>query len=206
MAGPLKNLTDKLKSKEQREQERHDQLRAGYIRINQNIKKQRAMSQKLWDLAKRALTLGDQQQFKQIGQRYLLTVADINRKERYVVMIQALETQLDQSHLGVEFMEAIKGITGAVAELTTPQNMAAMQREVEDGLARAEAMTDRLDTLMELATDSMYTADQNLSEERLKDMENAMLRDGASQGATSQDARIDELLNKIAEEMKGQSR
>src|ERR1035437_1144101 len=132
MAGPLKNLSDMLKSKEQKAQERRDNLHAGYIRINQNIKKQRNMSQKLWELAKRALTLGDQQQFKQLGKRYLLTIADINHKERYLVMLQSLEAQLDQAHLGVEFMEAIKGLTGTVTELTSPQNMVAMQREVED--------------------------------------------------------------------------
>ncbi len=193
-----------FKSKQQKALERESKLREGKVRIKRLIEKQRVMSKRLWDLAKRALALDDQNQFKQLGKRYLITLQDVRRKERYLLTLESLEAQLDQSRTSVEFMEALKGLTGTITDLAGPQNIAAMQREVESGLARAETLSDKLDVLMELATDSVYTADAELSDDKLKELEAAMNGDAAPDHgqASPYDARIEEALKKIAEEMK----
>ena len=193
-----------FKSKQQKAQERADKLREGKVRIKRLIEKQRVMAKRLWELAKRALALDDQGQFKQLAKRYIITLQDIRRKERYLLTLESLEAQLDQARTSVEFMEALKGLTGTITDLAGPQNVAAMQREVETGLARAESLSDKLDVLMELATDSVYSADAELSDDKLKELEIAMNGESApEQGqGSSYDVKIEEALKKIAEDMK----
>jgi len=196
-------MLDLLKSKQKKQAEREQAVREGKIRIRQHIKREQHISQKVQALARRALELGDDAQFKQLGKRYLLLQEDVNRKERYVLSLEALETQLDQSRTGVDFMEAMKDLTGSVMALGSPEKTAALRRQAVEGLSNAQTLSDRLDAMMEQATDMMFDSDL-FDDARLKELEATLMQTGGAAGTipAQSDDKIDSLLSKIKDEIK----
>jgi hypothetical protein len=71
--------------------EREMQARRGKMQVQRHIKKQQDMSKKLWDLAKRAMVLGEERQFQQLGNlhhglmRHIAQplVNDVQRRQRH---------------------------------------------------------------------------------------------------------------------------
>lgn len=188
-----------FKSKRQLSAEREQRLRAGQIRIGSNIKREEAIADKVLKLAKRALALGDDAQFKQLGRRYVMLLDDINKKRRYVVSLEALSAQIDQGHAAVEFMEAMRDVVGSVTGIGDPANLAIMQRQAEEGLSSAQSMSDRLDAMMDLAATNLTSPE--FDDARLQELEQSLAR-GAPARADGEGDPLESALDKLAKAMK----
>jgi hypothetical protein len=194
-------MRDLFKSNQQRQAEREAKVRTGRIRIRQHVEREKKLAVKVMALAKRALELNDEAQFKQLGKRYLVLLEDINRKERYVLSLDALETQLEQSRTSVDFMETMKDLTGSVLALGSPEATASLQRRAVEGLANAQTMSDKLDAMLDQATDMLFDAEA-FDDARLKELEATLMQTPAAGRAAQADDAIDGLLNRIREEIK----
>jgi hypothetical protein len=132
-----------LRSKEEKaheqELDRDVQARLGKVRIRRHIEQQKGMARRLWDMGKRALSLNDERQFRQIGQTLLWTQDDIDRWEKYLLAFEVLEAKRDQARTSADFMKSLKAMADSLLATATPQNMAELQRDLEQGLARGHA-------------------------------------------------------------------
>lgn len=194
-----------LRSKEEKEQEkelsRETQARIGKAQMKRHIEKQKGMVKKLWEMGKRALSLNDEKQFRQIGKQLLWTQDDIDRWERYLLSFEVLEAKRDQARTSAEFMKSLKAMTESIISSTEPQNIAETQRDLEQGLARAASLEERMSVMMETMDGTL--SDMGASDDsRLKKLEDEMTGDVVADESGKFDAKIEAGLEKIKEAMK----
>jgi hypothetical protein len=182
------------------EMEREIKIRQGKASIRRHIRNQQKTMDRLWKLGKKALSLGDDAQFRRIGKLYLQAQEDISRWERYLLTFETLEARRDQAKATTNFLEAMKALNESLMETTSPQAMAQMQQDLAEGLARAETLEDRMAVMLEL-TDEALLGDEALSETDLSDLREMMGAEVVQEEADAFDARIEEGLRKIREEM-----
>lgn len=193
------SIMNLFKSKAQLAAEREQKLRSGQIRINANIRREEAIAERVLKLARRALALGDEAQFKQLGRRYVMLLDDINKKKRYVVSLEALSAQIDQGHAAVDFMTAMRDVVGSVTGLGDPANLAMLQRQADEGLNTAQSMSDRLDAMMDLAASNLSSPE--FDDARLAELEQTLARGAPAPGAGTDDP-LEAALDKLAKAMK----
>lgn len=185
-----------------KEMEREIRIRRGKTSIRRHIHTQQTMQQRLWNLGKRALRLGDEAQFRRIGALYLKAREDVNRWERYLLTFETLEARRDQAKATVSFLEALKALNESLLEASSPQAMARMQQDLAEGLARAGTLEDRLAVMLEL-TDETLIASEPVSTADLAELQAKIESEVVTGEADSFDARIEEGLRSIREEMEG---
>jgi hypothetical protein len=194
-----------LRSKEEKEQEkeisRESQARLGKAQMRRHIEKQRGMVRKLWAMGKRALSLNDEKQFRQIGKQLISTQDDIDRWERYLLSFEVLEAKRDQARTSAEFLKSLKAMSESIMASTAPQDMAKVQQELEQGLARAATLEERMSLMMD-ALDSTIAESAETDDSRLSALEQTMTSEQAADETSAFDAKIEAGLSKIREEMK----
>jgi len=188
-----------------KEIERDMQARRGKAQIRRHIEQQKKMSRKLWDLGKRAIQLGDQRQFRQIGKHYLWTQEDIKRWERYLLAFETIEARRDQARSMAEFMRSIKAMSQSMLANASPKAIAETQRDLEMGIARAQNLEQTLDYLMDV-TDETIFAMEEMSDEGLEasfqEIQRAMAEEAEREATDAFDERIEAGLRRIEEAMR----
>lgn len=195
--------------KRMQEIERNIEARRGKAQIRRHIKKQKQMTEKLWELGRRALELGDKGRFRQIGKHYLWTQSDIKRWERYLVAFETIEARRDQAHSMAEFMSSVQAMSKSMLANANPEAMAETQRDLEMGIARAQDLEQTMDFLMDMTEDTIFgmaeTSDAEM-EESLRELQRAMAEESVaeSEGSSGEelDALIEEGLRQLEEEMR----
>ncbi len=185
----------------QEEETRRDvQVRLGRTRIRRHLARQRTLEQRLLNLAKRALALGDEARFRQIGKQILWTRQNIQRWERYLLALEMLEARRDQARASVEMMDAVRTISASLESLSKPEDVATLQQEMEKGLAQAASLEERTEVLLE-AMDAALESDAPLADDQLEglqsDLTEAVMQE--EQAAFSPDMEAD--LQRIRDEL-----
>ena len=202
----LKSVENLMGIFEQRRAEKDIQrevkIRQAKASIRRHISNQRRMSDKLWELGKRALTLEDEAQFQRVGAQYLKTQEDVARWERYLLTFETMEARRDQATATASFLEALQEMNDSLMEVASPQAMARMQRDLAEGLARAETIEERMAVMME-STDEALAGEPVAAGERLDELQRMMGAEAENEEADAYDTRIQEGLHKIREEMQG---
>ncbi len=182
----------------EKEVQREVKIRQAKVSIRRHINNQQRMAQRLWELGKRALALQDEAQFRRIGALYLKTQEDVERWERYMLTFETLEARRDQAQATAAFLDALKAMNESLMKAASPQTLARLQRDLAEGLARAETLEERMQVMMEISDDALGGTG---SAERLADLERMMSAEVERDEADIYDARIQEGLRKIREEM-----
>lgn len=202
----IKNIFKSAKERRQEaEMDREVQVRMGKARLQRHIQKQKKMAVRLRSFAKRALAINDEARFRQVGRQLLWTQNDIRRWEKYLLSLEILQARRDQAKSSVELMKAIKAMSESMAEMTGPEDMAELQRELETGLARASTLDERMAVMMEVM-DSTISADTLVEEDRLADLESDLSADIAREEASEFDREIEEGLRQIRKELEDEER
>lgn len=183
-----------------RELERDVQIRMGKSRVRRHINHQAEMVQKLTVLAKRSLSLNDEGRFRQVGKQLIWTRADIKRWERYLLSLEILETRRDQMKASVDLLQSVKSMSESMVDLVGVENVGELQRNLEEGLAKASSMEQRLDVMMEVM-DETLSGDLQVSESDLGELESNLTGQIAHQEAASYDHEIEEGLRQIRKEL-----
>lgn len=190
---------------EQRRQEKEIQRE---VRFKQGLSKVRAYVQKCqqaqkryWELGKRALKLGDRQQFENIVKAYLRTGEMANRWERYLVAMETVSIQRDQVKATGVFAQSMRALSDSMMAGAKPQDIAKMQMELERALTKAETLDETLGAIMDATSDTIFSA-EGLSEESLREVEAAMKGEALHEEGTVTDDRIAQGLKRIEEEMR----
>jgi len=191
-----------------KEIERDIESRRGKAQIRRHIKKQNEVKKKLWGLGRRALELGDQRQFRQIGKHYLWTLDDIKRWERYLLAFETIEARRDQARSMAEFMRSVQAMSQSMLANASPKAIAETERDLQLGIARAQDLEQTLDYLMDFTEDTIFGMEEVGDEDvetAIRELERAMAEEGEAGTATADevlDARIEEGLRQIEAEMR----
>ena len=188
------------KSKEEKEIERSIQAKQGRKTIQRYVKKQKDMLPKLWGMAKEALRLEDDGQFKQVILQYWWTQQQITRWERYVLTYDMVEARRDQARSTREFLGSLQAMGQSMMANAEPKDMVQMQKDLQMGLARAEAMEERLNIIMETADDYVYDV-EGMDEGVFDEIKQAMQKEAAGE-AGALDEQIAGQLKDIEEQMR----
>lgn len=205
VARVLKDTFFKTAEERQDEKElnRDVQMRLAKARLRRHIAQQHSMAQRLTDLARRALALNDETRFRQVGRQLLWTRQDIRRWEQYLLSMEILEARRDQARASVDLIQAIKAMSASLAEMAGPENLAEVQRELEQGLARAASLEERMKVMME-ALDATLESQSPVKEDALEGLESDLLEEIRHQEAAAFDPEIEEGLRRIRLELERQ--
>lgn len=187
--------------RQNQEMERDIKVRRAKRRIQRYIEKQRQMEKKLWALGKQAIKISDERQFRQIGKQIIWTQADVERWERYMLNLETLEVRRDQARMTGEFMGSLQAMSESMLAGITPQSMVDIQRNLEEGLARAQNLEERLSLFMEMAEDAFHDVEVG-DDMALTDLESNLRSEAEMEAAHEFDAQIAAGLEKIRQEMK----
>ena len=189
-----------FKSKEEKELERTIESRRGKKTIQRYIKKQKDMLPKLWQMGQEALRLEDEHQFQQTMVQYLWTEQQVTRWERYLLTFDMVEARRDQAHSTKEFLSALQAMGRSMIANADPKDVAQMQKDLQMGLARAEAMEDRMNIIMEMTDDYVYELEET-DEGAMAELRTAMQGEAAGE-ADGLDQRIGERMKQIEAQMR----
>ena len=197
-----------FKSKEERREEderiRDVQVRVARTQIRRHIQKQKEMEGRLKALAKRALSLGEENRFKQVGRQLLWTEKDVLRWEKYLLTLEILQARRDQARASIELLSAVKVMSESLNLIAEPQKVGELQLEIEQGLAKASSLEDRMAVMMEMM-DETLSSDLMVDDESLSGLEDRLGSELAGEEAAAFDREIEEGLRKIRDELQGSS-
>jgi len=191
-----------FKSREEKELERRIRAKQGRTRITRHVENQRRAVTKYRELARRALSMGDQRQFRIIGAQYVWTQAEIERWERYVLMLDTIETRRDQAVSITEFIGSIKALTDSMMAQADPGHMAKLQKDLEMGLARAESLQEHLELMMDMTDQTLSQSADELSGAKSDELQALQQQLAGELTQDSADARITEGLKKLEEQLR----
>lgn len=184
-----------------KEIDREIKFKQGLSRIRNYVKKCQTAQKKYWELGKRALSLGDRQQFENVARTYIQMGETINRWERYLVAMETVAVQKDQVKATGEFAKSMSAMSESMMAGAKPEDITKVQMEMERALSRAQTLDETLSAVMEASNDTIFSS-EGLSDKSLEDIENAMKMDISREEGGTLDARIASGLNKIEEAMK----
>jgi len=194
-----------FKSKEEREMEAQIKFRQGKSRIQRFVAQSRKGAQRYWELAKQAYKLGDAEQFKQLAAGYVKTRDSINRWERYMVKLDALELRRNDVAATGEFMKSIAAMTGSIMQGASPEEIAKMQMDLEKAVHKTEALEQTLDMAME-ATGDQITGAGELSDDVLSQITTGMEGGGAVTTGEGEPADLDAKIEAALKQVENQMR
>jgi hypothetical protein len=189
----------------EREIDRDVQLRTGKARIRRHINHQNEMVGQLTALAKRALALNDEPRFRQVGRQLLWTKQDIQRWEKYLLSLEILQARRDQVKASVDLIQSVKSMSESLIDLAGPQNVAELQQDLEQGLARAASLEERLDVMMDMM-DETLSGDLRVDEDALSNLETNLSEQVAAQETAKYDREIEDGLRQIRQELEKQEK
>ena len=99
------------KDKETKEIEREVKYRQGLSKVRAYVEKSRESQRRLWGLGKRALKLGDQQQFQNIARAYVRVGGIISRWEKYLVAVETVAVQRGQVKATGDFLKSMQALS-----------------------------------------------------------------------------------------------
>jgi hypothetical protein len=190
-----------FKSKQQRELEAKMRIRQGMKRIQRFVKDCTKKQKQYWELGKRALRLGDREQFQQLAAAFLRMRENANRWERYLLQLETLNVRRDEVAATGEFMKSVSAMTNSILKGASPDQVASMQAKIEQAVAKSEALEEVLSMAMEASADDVFGTDE-LDDEKLEQLASQMGAEAEADESAAYDDRIAKGLKQIEDEMR----
>ena len=108
------------KRRQTKEIEREVKFKQGLSRARNYVQKCHQAQKKFWELGKRALKLGDKQQFENVDKAYLRAGEMVNRWERFLVAMETVSQQRDQVKVTGEFAKSMSALTSSMMAGANP--------------------------------------------------------------------------------------
>jgi len=199
-----KGIRHLFRSKEEKQQavenERDLQLRQGKNRIRAHIAHQREMLPKLRGLARRALAMGDEARFRQVGKQLLWTENDITRWERYTLTLEMMEARRDQVRASAELVHTIKIMSSSMSDWAGAEDAGQLQAELDRSLAQADSTDQKIGVMMDMM-DATLAGGIPADEESIEKLRESLGEEIVNQGNMQVDKDIDAGLEKIRKQL-----
>ena len=193
------------KRRQIKEIEREVKFKQGLARIRNYVQKCHDAKKRYWELGKRALKLGDKQQFENIAKAYLRTGEMITRWEKFLVSMETVSLQRDQVKATGEFATSMSALSTSMMAGADPKDITKVQMELERALTKAHTLDETLTAVMDASSDTIFLS-EGLSENSLQQVEAAMKGEAVHEEGEVLDDRIAAGLRRIEGEMRKESK
>ena len=203
---PMDYIKRKMEAHERaKEIKRTQKVRQARVNLNRQIANLEKTAGRYWELAKRALKLGDKKQFRQYTLGYMWMQRTINQGNRSLLALEAVELRRDQAQSTAQFLQAMEAMSHSILDSVSQERMAEIQATVDTGLQWANDLTFEIDSMLD-STESgvfgtMETSDTAF-QEQIAQLEKALAIEAESEDGSSSDSRIEEMIKRIENEMR----
>lgn len=165
-----------FKSKEERRIERNMQVRKATTQIRRQIASNDKHEADYIEKAKRARKLGWQNQYEFLKKAIKKTATIKVQLERQLLALESAVQIKEQAEGHFEFANAMNSLSKSIAEVFGATDMAKTQVNFEKAMSQAESLEERMDTFLEMTSESMFDYE------------------GSSEGGLVKDSEIDKML------------
>ena len=190
-----------FKSRRKRELEAELQFKRSQKKIDQFISKLKKSEKKYWELAKKALALGDKRQFKEIGSAYLRVRNQIKRWEQYCLKLDMVKLKRDEMAMTGEFMQTMTDMAQSILQGANPEEIQVMQEKLEKAFVKVETVSDTMELVMDAGSESIMGG-ESVDENQLAELEKLASEEVGHVETTDLDAKISAGLKDIEAELK----
>ena len=188
------------KRRQTKEIQREVKFKQGLSRVRNYVQKCHQVQKRYWELGKRALKLGDREQFDNIAKAYLRTGDMISRWERSLIAMETVSVQRDQVKATGEFAKSMSSLSESMMDGAKPEDINRLQMSLEQALTKAQMLDETLAAVMDVTSDTIFSS-EGLSEEALQQIEATMKGDVEHEETEDLDERIATGIRGIEEEM-----
>ena len=158
-----------FKSKEERRIERNIQVRKAVTQIRRQIASNAKHEAEYIEKAKRARKLGWQNQYDFLKKAIKKTSTIKVRLERQLLALESAVQIKEQAEGHFEFANAMNALSKSIAEVFGATDMAKTQVNFEKAMSQAESLEERMDTFLEMTSESMFDYEGSSEGELVKD-------------------------------------
>jgi hypothetical protein len=158
-----------FKSKEERRIERNIQVRKAVTQIRRQIASNGKYEAEYIEKAKRARKLGWQNQYDFLKKAIKKTSTIKVRLERQLLALESAVQIKEQAEGHFEFANAMNSLSKSIAEVFGATDMAKTQVNFEKAMSQAESLEERMDTFLEMTSESMFDYEGSSEGELVKD-------------------------------------
>jgi len=145
-----------FKSKEERRIERTIQVRQALTQIRRQIDANTKYETQYVEQAKRARKLGWANQYEFLKKAIKKTATIKVRLERQLLALQTALQIKDQAEGQHDFARAMTALSKSIAEVFGSTDMAKTQVNFEKAMAQAQTLEERMDSFLEMTSESMF--------------------------------------------------
>jgi chaperonin cofactor prefoldin len=192
-----------FKSKEEKRIEWTIEVRRGLARIGRQIKTLEKNERGYIEKAKRARSMGANDQFEFLKKTLKKTALQRRQLERQLLNLETAAQIKDQVEANASFATAMGAVSKAIGQMFGSVNLTKTQAEFERSMAQAENMEERIAIFMDMSAESMLgyegDADELVSDDEIDRMLSVQ---AAEEESTAQDSEIAEGLSAVRAELK----
>ena len=192
-----------FKSREEKRIEWTIEVRKGLARIKRQIKSLEKNERGYIEKAKRAKSMGADDQFQFLKGTLKKTAVQRRMLERQLLNLETASQIKDQVEANASFANAMGAVSKAISQMFGSVNLTKTQAGFEKAMAQAENMEERISIFMDMSSESMmgYEGD---SDELVADseIERMLTEEAAGEESSVQDAEIAEGLAAVRDELK----
>jgi hypothetical protein len=192
-----------FKSKEERRIERNIQVRKAVTQIRRQITANEKHEADYIVKAKRAKKLGWNNQYEFLKKAIKKTATVKVQLERQLLALESAAQIKEQAEGHFEFASAMNGLSKSISEVFGATDMAKTQVNFEKAMSQAQNLEERMDTFLEMTSDSMFGYEGSSEGELVKDDDiDKMLEEEVShEERAGIDEEIDKDLSDIQKEI-----
>ncbi len=158
-----------FKSKEERRIERNIQVRKAATQIRRQIAANEKHEAEYVEKAKRARKLGWDNQYQFLKKAIKKTAIIKVRLERQLLALESAVQIKEQAEGHYEFANAMSALSKSIAEVFGATDMEKTQVNFEKAMSQAETLEEKMDTFLEMTSDSMFDYEGSSEKELVSD-------------------------------------
>jgi hypothetical protein len=158
-----------FKSQEERRIERTIQTRQAATHIRKQIKANEKYEAEYIEKAKRARKLGWSNQYEFLKKAIKKTATIRVVLERQLLALESAMQMKEQAEGHQEFAHAMNTISKSIAEVFGTTDLAKTQVNFEKAMAQASTIEERIDTFLDMTSESMFESAGGSDQELVKD-------------------------------------
>lgn len=192
-----------FKSKEERRIERNIQVRKAVTQIRRQIASNSKHETDYIEKAKRAKKLGWTNQYEFLKKAIKKTATIKVGLERQLLALESAVQIKEQAEGHFEFANAMNSLSTSISEVFGATDMAKTQVNFEKAMSQAESLEERMDTFLEMTSESMFGYEGSSEKELVsdKDIDRMLEEQVEHEEREGIDEEIDKDLSNIQKEI-----
>ena len=191
-----------FKSREERRLDREVEIRKGINLIKRNIRDLKRNEREYLEKAKRARQLGSKDQLSFLKKAIRRTASQRVLMDRQLLSLETANQIKNQAESHAQFAKGMIAVSRSISEMFASTDLARTQAQLEEALAKAETMEQRMDIFLDMSNSCLFDRETS-GEDVVSDAEIDELidREIEAEESGNVDLEIQESLQEIHKEI-----